>query len=127
VVALEPAGGQAIAATLRGPHGEQRLLVDGLVNATGPVFDVRRSPDPLLRALLRRGLATPGPLGLGLRTDDDGALLDASGRRSPHLYTLGALRRGELWETTAVPEIRAQAARIAAALTRRTDAALVSA
>ena len=126
VVALEPAGGQAMAATLRDPHGEQRVLVDGLVNATGPVYDVRRSPDPLLRALLGRGLATPGPLGLGLRTDD-GALLDASGRRSPHLYTLGALRRGELWETTAVPEIRAQAAGIAAALTRRTDAALVSA
>jgi uncharacterized NAD(P)/FAD-binding protein YdhS len=88
VVALEPAGGQAIAATLRGPRGEQRLLVDGLVDATGLVFEVRRSG---------------------------------------HLYTLGALRRGELWETTAVPELRAQAARIAAALTRRTDAALVSA
>jgi uncharacterized NAD(P)/FAD-binding protein YdhS len=127
VIALEPAGGHAIAATLRGPDGEQRLVVDGLVNATGPVFDLRRSTDPLLRALLRRGLATPGPLGLGLRTDSDGALLDASGRRSPHLYTLGALRRGELWETTAVPEIRAQAAGVAAALARRTEAALVSA
>jgi uncharacterized NAD(P)/FAD-binding protein YdhS len=25
------------------------------------------------------------------------------------LFTLGPLRRGELWETTAVPEIRVQA------------------
>jgi hypothetical protein len=32
------------------------------------------------------------------------------------MWTLGAMRRGELWETTAVPEIRAQAVEIAAAV-----------
>jgi uncharacterized NAD(P)/FAD-binding protein YdhS len=127
VIALEPAGAGAIAATLASPRGEERVVVDGLVNATGPAFDPRRSPDPLLRSLLRRGLAAPGPLRMGLATDGDGALLDASGARSPGLYTLGALRRGELWETTAVPEIRAQAAAIASALARRTPAALVGA
>jgi len=32
----------------------------------------------------------------------------------PDIRVLGPLRRGRLWETTAVPEIRAQADRLAA-------------
>jgi uncharacterized NAD(P)/FAD-binding protein YdhS len=59
--------------------------------------------------LLDAGLAAPGPLGLGLATDPDG-------RCSEGVYALGALRRGELWETTAVPEIRVQADAIAATI-----------
>ena len=93
-------------------------------------YDVPPLGRPLAVACAALGAASrrPGPLGLGLRTDAGGALLDA--RRPalrPHLLTLGALRRGELWETTAVPEIRAQAATIAAALARRTERVLVSA
>lgn len=96
---------------------------DAVVNATGPDLDVRRAGDPLLGSLLDGGLAVPGPLGLGLATDRDGALADAQGRCSGALYTLGALRRGELWETTAVPEIRAQADAIAATIAAAAAAA----
>jgi uncharacterized NAD(P)/FAD-binding protein YdhS len=39
-------------------------------------------------------------------------LVDASGSPTERLFTLGPMRRGELWETTAVPDIRAQAARL---------------
>lgn len=42
-----------------------------------------------------------------------GALLDAAGRPSATLFTLGPPLRGQLYETTAVPEIRDQAAVLA--------------
>jgi uncharacterized NAD(P)/FAD-binding protein YdhS len=87
-----------------------------LINATGPAADITSTTDPLLGGLLGAGLATPDPLRLGLRADAGGALLDASGRASRALFTLGPPLRGQLYETTAVPEIRDQAAALAARL-----------
>ena len=81
---------------------------DAIVNSAGPAWDLRRGEE-LVRGLLESGRVAPGPAGLGLRTDADG-------RCAPGLYTLGALRRGELWETIAIPEIREQAAALAATL-----------
>jgi uncharacterized NAD(P)/FAD-binding protein YdhS len=92
------------------------LNVAAVVNCTGPQGDVRRVGDPLLDDLLASGTATAGPLGLGLRTQG-GRLVDSSGTADAAIWTLGAMRRGELWETTAVPEIRTQAAEVAAAVT----------
>ena len=54
-------------------------------------------------------------MALGVATDPGGQVLDGHGR-GHRLWTLGALRRGELWETTAVPEIRVQARDLALAL-----------
>ncbi|WNF00236.1 FAD/NAD(P)-binding protein [Streptomyces luomodiensis] len=91
------------------------LTVGAVVNCTGPQTDARRTADPLLRELFAAGLAAPGPLGLGLRTHPDGRVRPADGPDAP-LWTLGATRRGELWESTAIPEIRAQAAEVATAV-----------
>ena len=85
----------------------RRLTVDAVVNCTGPQGDVRRVADPLIDDLLASGTAVPGPLGLGLRTHG-GRVVDASGAHDAPVWTLGAMRRGELFETTAVPEIRAR-------------------
>jgi uncharacterized NAD(P)/FAD-binding protein YdhS len=74
---------------------------------------VRRIGDRLLDALRRRGLATPDALALGLEVSDELELLDADGRPSPHLYLVGALLKARFWEATAVPELRAHAARLA--------------
>ncbi|MET0328246.1 MAG: FAD/NAD(P)-binding protein [Luteimonas sp.] len=89
--------------------------VDVVVNATGMEKRLPRMPGPLLPALYARGLVAPGPLGLGLATGGEGELLDARGQPWPRLWTLGANRIGDLWETIAMPELRGQAARVAAA------------
>ncbi|WP_410582715.1 FAD/NAD(P)-binding protein [Amycolatopsis sp. lyj-108] len=96
------------------PSGSRKLPVGWLVNATGFRPEVRDDPDPLLRRLFTEGTAKPDPIGLGMATGRDGRVLGrhGDGRR---IYTLGALRRGEEFESTAVPEIRSQAAAIAAA------------
>jgi uncharacterized NAD(P)/FAD-binding protein YdhS len=48
--------------------------------------------------------------------DPAGRLVAADGAVHRWLWVIGPLRRGGLWETTAVPEIRAQARRLAADL-----------
>jgi uncharacterized NAD(P)/FAD-binding protein YdhS len=87
-----------------------------LVNATGPAPDITATTDPLLRGLLDAGLARPDPLRLGIESDATGALLTASGTPSEPIFTLGPLLRGQLYETTAIPEIRDQAAALAGRL-----------
>ncbi|MGB9491823.1 MAG: FAD/NAD(P)-binding protein [Terriglobales bacterium] len=99
-------------------HGETvRLHVDRVVNCTGPESNYRRVNSPLLQDLMNKGLARPDELSLGLDVSGDGALVDAQGKPSDFLYTLGPLRKGNLWETIAVPEIRVQAAEMARLLT----------
>lgn len=80
-----------------------------VVSCTGPSADVGRTTDPLLGGLLTRGDIRLGPHRLGIAVDDDGRVL------GPHrgLYAVGPLRRGKLVETTAIPEIRAQAVALA--------------
>src|SRR6266699_1552292 len=83
---------------------------------TGPDCDLRRTSDPLIKHLRARGYIRLDPLGLGLDIADDGALITAGGEKSRPLYAVGPLRKGSLWETTAVPELRTQAASLARAL-----------
>jgi uncharacterized NAD(P)/FAD-binding protein YdhS len=93
--------------------GERALDVDRIISCTGIQENYKNSPRPLIRSLMEHGLAQANDLGMGFRTDGHGALLDASQRPSSVFFTLGPPRRGELFETTAVPEIRAQAEALA--------------
>jgi uncharacterized NAD(P)/FAD-binding protein YdhS len=93
------------------------LTAGWLVNGTGPGTDITATTDPLLRDLLGRGLARPDPHRLGIDADPAGAVLDAAGTPSRSLFTLGPTLRGLRYETTAIPEIRDQAAALATQLT----------
>jgi uncharacterized NAD(P)/FAD-binding protein YdhS len=98
--------------------GVQRMLqVDRVINCTGPETDCRRIEDPLIKSFLTQGLARPDRLFLGLDVDTNGALVDSSGTASRSLYAIGPVRKGCLWETIAVPEIRQQASELAEHLT----------
>jgi uncharacterized NAD(P)/FAD-binding protein YdhS len=89
--------------------GEQVLNVDRIISCTGIQESYTDSPRPLIRSLMSNGLARANDLGMGFRTDGQGALLDANMLPSSVFFTIGPPRRGELFETTAVPEIRDQA------------------
>jgi uncharacterized NAD(P)/FAD-binding protein YdhS len=99
----------------------KKLWVDRVINCTGPDADVSRINDSLLKDLLRQNLTRPDALSLGLDTAEDGALIDSRGIASDFLYTIGPLRKGTLWETTAVPEIRVQASQLASHLISRVE------
>jgi uncharacterized NAD(P)/FAD-binding protein YdhS len=84
-----------------------------VVNCTGPDSDVRRVDEPLWSRLLERGVARADTLGLGVVTNDQGALVGRDGNASRSVYLVGPLRKAQLWESTAVPELRVQAGDVA--------------
>lgn len=117
VESFEPLADGRIRARLTSARaGDRDLVVDAVVNCTGPEEDLTRAGSPLVAHLLARRYAQRHPTGMGFRAAPDGALLGEAGQPSSRLFTLGPPRRGELWETTAMPEIRGQAAALAARL-----------
>jgi uncharacterized NAD(P)/FAD-binding protein YdhS len=89
---------------------EKMVRTNRVINCTGSETDCRRIDDSLITSLFVQGFARPDALFLGLDVDEHGALTDYKGTSSHRLYALGPTRKGCLWETTAVPEIRSQAA-----------------
>jgi uncharacterized NAD(P)/FAD-binding protein YdhS len=91
----------------------RRLQVDRMINCTGSESDCRRIDDSLLTSLFLQGEARPDPLFLGLDVDSKGSVLNFNGVPSNSLFAIGPVKKGGLWETTAVPEIRKQASDLA--------------
>jgi uncharacterized NAD(P)/FAD-binding protein YdhS len=86
----------------------ETLRADAVVNCTGPNRDYLKT-SPLIRQLLNSGLALQDPTGYGLLLDASGDLYAEDGQVNHQLHTVGWLRFGQRYETTAIPEIRAQA------------------
>ena len=107
------ADGLEVSVQERASATTRTLRVATIVNCTGPAGNVRAGGSALLDALCDAGTIRTHANGLGLDTCSDGSLRDARGRESETLFAIGPLRRGELWESTAVPEIRAQAKALA--------------
>ncbi len=98
----------------RGSLVRHRLEVSAVVNCTGSNMDLTRSADPLIRQMLSEGMARAHPTSLGFDLDEHARVLDARGKAQGSIYAIGPISAGAFWESTAVPEIRARAAAIAA-------------
>lgn len=110
-------GTRIVAAVEPGDGGSPRELAAALmVNCTGPRESPGDEPGALMRNLLERGLVRPDELDMGIEVTPDFAVVDREGRPSDVLFAMGPLLKGTLWETTAVPELRAQAHQVAGAV-----------
>ncbi|MFL5279421.1 MAG: FAD/NAD(P)-binding protein [Rhodopila sp.] len=89
------------------------ITVSRVINCAGPGADYDRIQEPLIRDLLRDGLARPDPLRLGLDVTGNCALLNAQGAISRRLFAVGPITKGAFWEMTAVPDIRRQTEKLA--------------
>lgn len=92
-----------------GQGQEQYLDTPVLINCTGPEPDFNKLDAPLVKQLITSGLIEGHPLACGVKAS-------AGGELSQGLYTIGPPLKGVLWESTAVPEIRLQAAVLAGKL-----------
>jgi uncharacterized NAD(P)/FAD-binding protein YdhS len=111
---LEPDGDRLrVTWRRRGAERAETLVVDAVVNATGPDYALKRSRNPLLRALRTAGWVSEDPLDLGLRTNARGACVDTDGRAGEQLFYLGPMLRADHWEATAVTELRNHADQLA--------------
>ena len=113
---FEVADGLEVRLVERGNHSESVLRAAFVLNCTGPECNYYKLKEPLVVNMLARGLIHPDPLFLGLMTAVNGAVLNYLGQPSDRIFTLGSVQKGMLFETTAVPELRAQAKALATEL-----------
>lgn len=102
---------------ITGPKALQHFTVNYIINCTGPYFP-QRYRRSLEKSLIEQGDLTPDRLQLGFRSDQGGAAINAQGNAHPSLFLIGSARRADLWESTAMPEIRVQARELAYRLGR---------
>lgn len=82
-------------------------------NCTGPQLNPQKSSYGLWKQLLAEGMVEPHANGLGIAADPH---CRAWGTLHPNLYVIGTMMTGQWLESTAVPELRGQAATVAAAI-----------
>lgn len=123
ITSAVPDGDSAVAVTLTPgtPGAPAHRTVDVVVNCTGPCGDLDRVCPPLLAQMRAEGMLRPDPLHLSIDTDASGRVIGGDGAPVPGLLAVGPLRRGEGWETTAIPEIRRHGHQVAAAVLAGAD------
>lgn len=115
----EDATGVDVRMLPRGESAEVVLRIARVINCTGPETDLRKVEDGFVQRLVRDGVVRPDALGLGLDTDACGAVVNAAGKVQERLMLVGPLRKGQLWENTAVPELRGETLAMAKGLAGR--------
>jgi uncharacterized NAD(P)/FAD-binding protein YdhS len=86
--------------------GDEKIAVNKIINCTGSESDFAKVEVPLVKSLLLKGAIKTDALSLGLEAATNGKISD-------NLYTIGTSLKGIMWESTAMPELRAQAKNLA--------------
>ncbi len=102
--------------TLHAKNATHDLWPGKIINCTGPEMNVARSKQPLLKQALADGVVESHATGLGVAVDLHAR---AWGALHPQFYIVGPLMTGQWLESTAVPELRVQAATAAEQLLKR--------
>jgi uncharacterized NAD(P)/FAD-binding protein YdhS len=112
---VERAGGLVRAQVRRrGRSVQEAIDVSRVYDCGGVSVDVLSSSNPVIRDLVANGRARPDLLHIGLDVDENCAVVDQDGRATDRLLVLGPLTRGRFFEIEAIPDIRMQAANMAA-------------
>ncbi|MFM7679344.1 MAG: FAD/NAD(P)-binding protein, partial [Roseiflexaceae bacterium] len=108
--------GVALSSTRRGSHTSHTHHAAWVINCTGPESDYTRITNPLVTALMQRGILNADPIRLGMDVDAHGHLIDSAEQVIPWLWSIGPPRKGYAWECIAIPDIRVQATQLADAI-----------
>ncbi len=91
--------------------------VSRIINCTGPETNIDNLDSSFLKQCLIDGVLTQDNLKLGINTDvETFQVISKNGKRHQNLFTVGSNLKGILWESTAVNELREQAAKLAESL-----------
>jgi uncharacterized NAD(P)/FAD-binding protein YdhS len=97
---------------------KETIEVSRVINCTGPETDFSKLEDHFLSQCLQSGILAQDELKLGIKTNvDTYQVIDGNQKEHYNLFTLGSNLKGELWETTAVNELRQQAYELAKHIT----------
>ncbi len=93
------------------------IVAAALINCTGPESDITKTNSSLLQNCLEKGYIQQDELKLGISANiNTFETINAAGKENWKVFAIGSLLRGELWESTAVNELRIQAKNLAAAI-----------
>ena len=86
------------------------LKVSRVINCTGPETDFSKLENNFLSQCIHDGVFCQDELKLGIQTNvENYKVKSKDGKEHSNLFTLGSNLKGELWESTAVNELRQQA------------------
>jgi uncharacterized NAD(P)/FAD-binding protein YdhS len=106
------AEGETVRLVIR-ERGSDRLIesdTSWVINCTGPLPSNSVESNPVIGSLLVAGVLRPDELSLGIETTLSGNAIAENGEEVADLFLVGTLRKSTDWESTAVPELRSQAA-----------------
>jgi uncharacterized NAD(P)/FAD-binding protein YdhS len=104
----------------RGELKFSELPASWVINCTGPAASNSAESNPVIGSLLVNGSVYADELFMGLETTSEGKAIDGLGNVAQDLFIVGTLRKPQLWESTAVPELREQAESIASQIIQST-------
>lgn len=113
---IETGADGKFAITFAADGAENTFSADAIINCIGSESNFRHIESKLVKNLLGRGLINTDILKMGLDAAPDGRTIDKNGEISDAIYTIGTALKGILWESTAMPEIRSQANKLAFSL-----------
>ena len=90
------------------------IKVSRVINCTGPETDFMNLENSFLKNCLLKGILTQDKLKLGITADTDSfQIINCNKKPHANLFTIGSNLKGELWESTAVNELRGQTEKLA--------------
>jgi uncharacterized NAD(P)/FAD-binding protein YdhS len=98
----------------RGAATREVMDVARVYDCGGVSVDVMSSSNPVIRDLIAHGRGRADTLHIGLDVDEHCAVIDRDGKVTEKLLVIGPLTRGRFFEIEAIPDIRLQAATLAA-------------
>ena len=91
---------------------ETELRVDAIVNCIGPESNYKRIAMPLIKNLLEKGIIKQNETGISIKASD-WCVIGNDNQVQTGLLAIGPLLKGELFESTAVPELKVQSDELA--------------
>lgn len=100
---------------IRHPDGKvEEVAANRVIDCRGILRDLETHGSPLIRDLLEQGVARMDPLRVGLDVTLHCHLIGQDGTIQQRIQAIGPVSRAAFWEITAIPDIRAQVAELAA-------------
>jgi uncharacterized NAD(P)/FAD-binding protein YdhS len=92
----------------------KKIKVSRVINCTGPETNLMNLDGNFLKNCLQKGIIKQDNLKLGISANTQTfQVINSIGEAHKNLFTLGSNLKGELWESTAVNELRDQAEQLA--------------
>ena len=100
-------------------RNDVRQVFHKVINCTGPESNYRKIRFPIISDLIGRGKIKTDELGLGIKCTPEGRIINEQDKIEAGIWCVGPMRKAVLWETTALRELREQAAELASLIVNK--------